>query len=479
MAGGTPEQQRSVRVTMLILLGVAALRLPFIGDAHVHIDETYYLLFADRWASGAIPYVGIWDRKPIGLFLLYRVALWFGSGAAGGIIAYQLLALAAVAATALMLARLAGERDGALGGARAALAAGLLYPAGLLALQGSGGQATVFTNLAATVAALLLVRALASARPFRLVAGAMAVLGLALQIKYTVAFEAAVLGLAGLAVLWRCGWRGVRLAAAALAMMALGLVPTLAAYGVFAAAGLGPAFLAANFATIAGKAGATHGGPPLALLLLLPIAALAVAGLRRHGRSPATIVLIAWMLVAVAAALLLGLPSEHYLQPVLPPLVLLAAAAAPRRLALGGAMATLIAAGTAATVIDVRNTGGFYLSYRIADAITPHLNGRCLYVVDSLPLLYALSGACSPTAYLFPTHLTRADEIASIGIDARAELARVLASRPSVIVIANPRQPYLDPVARRMIDARLADGYRLGDRFAFATGEYQLYYADR
>ena len=125
--------------TAIILLFVAVLRLPYFGDAHIHVDESYYLLFAERWANGAMPYVDIWDRKPIGLFVIFRLAVLVGGTAEAAIIAYQSIALAVVMATALILAGIAR----AVRGDGAGLAAGLLYPAGLLALQGSGGQATI------------------------------------------------------------------------------------------------------------------------------------------------------------------------------------------------------------------------------------------------------------------------------------------------------------------------------------------------
>ncbi len=467
---------RAIPAWAIILLFTAALRLPYVGDAHIHVDESFYLLFAERWAHGAMPYVDIWDRKPIGLFIIYRAAMLLGGGnIVGAIIAYQLIALAAVAATALLLARMTR----ALAGDQAAMAAGLLYPAGLMALQGSGGQATIFTNLAVCYAGWLVFDVWRDrARSVAPLFWAMLMLGAALQIKYTAAFQAAVLGIAALAVLRGRGWTYGQLAGAAIAMAVLGLLPTGLAVAGFAAAGALAPFLHANFETILGKVSAPRSGLPLSLLLLLPVVSLWLWRARPQRPDAAAWVLVALAAGALLAASILGLQSEHNLQPVLLPLVMLAALRAGRAWgtpALTLAISFMIICGIVAKTIDIRNEGSRATSYAIADAIQAVPGDGCIYVVDTLPLLYALSHSCAASAYLFPTHLTRADEIASIGIDAHVELAKVLASRPRVIVVSSPRQDYMAPDANAMIDAALADHYRLGQRFPYAHGEYQLF----
>ena len=52
------------------LLGLL-LRGATLGYPIIHIDEQFYLLVGDRMLHGAVPFVDIWDRKPIGLFLIY------------------------------------------------------------------------------------------------------------------------------------------------------------------------------------------------------------------------------------------------------------------------------------------------------------------------------------------------------------------------------------------------------------------------
>src|ERR1044072_6180521 len=65
------------------------LRSALFGDPFAGYDEQFYLLTGSRMLHGAIPYVDIWDRKPIGPFLTHAFAASFGGN---GVLAYQLLA---------------------------------------------------------------------------------------------------------------------------------------------------------------------------------------------------------------------------------------------------------------------------------------------------------------------------------------------------------------------------------------------------
>ena len=134
-APSIPRPQIGIWLTWLLLAIVTlALRLPDLGNPLIDLDEQMYLLVGDRMWSGAIPYVDIWDRKPIGLFLLYALAR-----APGGdpYLGYQLLAAAFALVTAGILATFARR----LAGGWAGLAAGVLYLVYIALVGGRGGQA--------------------------------------------------------------------------------------------------------------------------------------------------------------------------------------------------------------------------------------------------------------------------------------------------------------------------------------------------
>ena len=240
------------RTGWAILLIAFALRVWDFGNPVIHVDEQYYLLVGDRMLHGAIPYLDIWDRKPIGLFLLYAaIRLLPGDG----ILAYQIVATLFAAATALLVAigarRLGARETGALGAAA-------IYLILLSLLGGRGGQAPVFYNLLVTGAALLTLRlpALAASRRRRaiLVNGLAACLlaGLAIQMKYTPAIEGMFFGCVHLWYLRKAAVRIIPLTIAGLAWVLAGLLPTLgviAGYALIGRAALG-AFWFANFTSI-------------------------------------------------------------------------------------------------------------------------------------------------------------------------------------------------------------------------------------
>ena len=82
------------------------LRALLIGNPVIHIDEQFYLLVGDRMLHGAVPYVDIWDRKPIGLFLLFELFHLFPGD---GVVTYQLAGVLSTVATAMVIERLSRE----------------------------------------------------------------------------------------------------------------------------------------------------------------------------------------------------------------------------------------------------------------------------------------------------------------------------------------------------------------------------------
>ena len=65
-------------ILLVLTLVALVVRARTFGNPVIGFDEQFYLLVGDRMLHGALPYVDIFDRKPIGLFLLYA-----GAGALG------------------------------------------------------------------------------------------------------------------------------------------------------------------------------------------------------------------------------------------------------------------------------------------------------------------------------------------------------------------------------------------------------------
>lgn len=175
-------------VLAVILIATFAIRATHFGNPSMHVDEDFYLLVGDRMLhQGALPYVDIWDRKPIGIFLIYAAIRLLGGA---GFVQYQVVATLFAAATAFVIARIAARFTTLF----ASTVAGLCYILWIGLFGGEGGQTPTFYNLFTAVAALLTMKAaLADPVDLGLIrrngAIVMLIVGVAMQIKYNVMFE--------------------------------------------------------------------------------------------------------------------------------------------------------------------------------------------------------------------------------------------------------------------------------------------------
>lgn len=293
------------RWLVLLLVAIAARAAAF-GNPLVHADEEFYLVVARAMLHGALPYVEVWDRKPLGLFLLFMPAATLPLPWA--VLAGQALALACVVATAALVGRFA-ERAG---WARGATAAGIAYILWLDLLGGVGGQSPVFYDLPMAAAAWLTLTA--SRR--RTGVAAMALAGLALQIKYAVVAEGMFFALWLLAAQWRRGCTPGALAAYAAALALAALLPTVAAFGFYAVRGEAQAWAFANLLSVlrrhADPAGDQLRNAAVLALILGPLLAMAAArGAARAGDRTARRFLSAWTIVAVASVVAFGGWYDH------------------------------------------------------------------------------------------------------------------------------------------------------------------------
>lgn len=431
-----------------LLLAIAvALRFRDFGNPAVHVDEEYYLLVGDRMLHGALPYIDVWDRKPVGLFLIFAgIRLLPGDG----ILAYQLVATLFAAATAWVIAQ-AGVRLGA--SRTGALAAGAAYILWLSLLSGRGGQSPVFYNLFTAAAGLLTLRlpALAGAGRRRAIvwngAAACLLAGLAIQTKYTPVVEGAFFGCAHLWYLRRAGGSWTRLALAGVAWAALGIAPT--AIVVTAYYVRGPeafdAFWFANFASVALRK--SYPAAKIAARLagtstqLAPFVVCTVVAWRHRPRRPEAVLAFGWLAAALVAFAMIGAFFDHYALPLMVPLTVLAAPVLGRyrqiliaTLGWGSALLAFHAATDADAGIATRSVARF---------IAAKSGRECPYVFAGDAILYHLSRTCLPTAYAFPSTLAYEPERGATGIDEAGEVRRIMARRPPVVVtMDHPLAPW-------------------------------------
>ena len=422
---------------------------------------------------GTLPYVDIWDRKPFGLFALFAAIRELGGT---GVIQYQVVATLSAAATAATIALISLR----LTGRRGATIAAIVYLLYILSSGGDGGQAPVFYNLPVAVAALIVLR-IQERRSFDLSATgqaccAMALLGLAIQIKYTVIFEGAFFGLWLLGLAWRNGLRFARLAGLALLWCGIALFPTALAWAFYWHRGFADPFIFQNFISIFVRSSQDLNIPErlfaIAIHVALPLA-IAIWGMRvrvaDHAR-PAQIFIGVWALVAVIAVLGFGTYHNHYALPLFAPLAAAGAAVygdPQARLRLGRfrphvshvvmMIGLLLGIGTMIGTRLSRGTGdAAYAAARLVGT-TPD---DCIFVFAGDPVLYHFTNSCLPTAYIFPSLLSEKPDAESLGRDQMTELRATMATRPRYVFVREPMLSAGQPAAWDFMREVLARDYK-------------------
>ena len=425
--------------SILALVTVAIItRAAAFGNPVIHNDEQFYLLVGKAINHGQLPYVDIWDRKPIGLFLIYAAIACLGGS---GVEQYQLVAGLFAVATAWVVTRLASR----IANRQGALLAGIVYLATLVPFGGQGGQSPVFYNLFIASGALSFVRAAEGST--RLVPAAMTAMvacGLALTVKQVSLVEGTYFGLCFLALAHRRQWPPLRVVGLAAAMIALALLPTLlAALYYFAHGHLGD-YVFANFISIFFKGphslSARAFGVVFIFLFLLPLIGTAVAGAVSRRRrwswiDPRVAFFTGWMVASLLGVMLIPNFDDHFNLPLIAPLSVSAATILGRRTGLALAAALAMTAWSEGSMFShAANRQGKQAFEAMALQISRARHGGCVYVASGPPLLYDRAGDCRLTRYQFPEHLADSNESQAIGTNQQVELARVLNLHPAVIV---------------------------------------------
>jgi hypothetical protein len=474
LAGSTPAGRYEWGVIALVLFALAFVtRAQFFGNPLLDSDEGFYLLVGDRIVHGALPYVDIWDRKPIGLFLLYAGMRLLGGD---GVLAYQLVGTLFAFCTALLVARLARPFSSSFAAAAAGAAYLLWLPLGAAA----GGQAELFLNLPLAGAGLLTRDALrerggGSLAPHGI--AAMLLVGVAAQIKYTGLLPGIFLGCCWLVAGWRGGRRGSLLSLAGLWILAA-IAPTMLAASYYAARGdLGP-FVYANFLSVWQRA------PTPSMLIAIRLAVIAamllplLACIRlRPPRGTATLAYrftLAWLAASLLGLLAFGTYFEQYALPALIP----ASAAAGlcfsrrKRLPVCSLLVVVMLLGQVKLWLAQCAHGSRREARSIVAEVDPD---RCLFVYSGVAALYRMSHACIATRFAFPSHLSRAREAAAIGIDPVREVDRIMQHRPGTVIVRSPYAGDENWPARAELFHDMAGRYRLALRESLGWKQVDVY----
>ena len=445
-------QLADVLVALAIMAVCVAMRIATLGDTNYHDDDLFYFLVGQRMHDGALPYVDVWDRKPLGLFIIY----YFIAGISRHIWTYQIVGWCFLAATGWVIHRIVLFWTNRQGG----LLAGMAYVVITFTYGGDNGQAPVFYNLFMVTAFLLTMREFPSLDRGRCNPGiwaAMALCGVAITVKQTSLFESLFLGGAVLFALLRSGMGKARLAGLSLGLAAVGAAPMLAIAAAYWWMGHWPEFwnamLRANLQRQ--SIGVSKGliwniAVPIRAIVILPIAGWALASLIRERR--VRNFLVGWLAAALIGFLSVANFFVHYALPMLVPLCVIAgfafARAAWGRILFAAVLCYDLLWHTPFDFAQTRKSNA--AMEQATRLILDHSAGRGLLVYDGPPYLYALTGKPFLSPLVFPHHLNHEAERDLSHLRTSEAMDRILAERPGAI--ATVLYPRNFPVNRDSYD---------------------------
>jgi 4-amino-4-deoxy-L-arabinose transferase-like glycosyltransferase len=462
------------RLFFALCIIVIATRAAAFVHLSLDLDEGVFLLMVRDLFAGHLPYTLTWDCQPPGAYLIWApFALLFGLTPT----ALRTGTDVAVIATCIAIYRIG----------RALVpenrATGILAAAAYAAMTlDSGGLASNLELMGAPFVAWALALGIGSERRGAAL-GTGLLLGIALLIKEPLAID---VGLAFAWIAWRSRKRPTTIALVVGAM----LLPALAAVAVYASAGaLGLLVDATIFATFRHAAIAARILAPAdfwrrALLAFAPVSLLPLiaAFASRDARARwstargAIVAIGVWLALDLAAFAAIHEYFEHQLIPAMLPASLLFGIVVPlefRRLQSAGAAVLLGALAIAGHAFGPDSRALEILAQRAAlrDAaagdetselaralVAQHPADGKLFVVDDVPLFYLLASVRTPTRYAFSPFLYDARLRAIAGFDTLAEVRRVFATRPAIVMRDAGIEE--DPATRGVIDSRLRAAYR-------------------
>lgn len=447
---------KNVSRTVVLTLVALVVRGAALGYQDYHVDETFYLMTGDAMRHGAMPYVDIWDRKPLGLFALYALLATISPT----VWSYQIAALCFVVGTSLLVTGLARRWSDETG----AILAGVFYIAWLQPLLGGGGQAPVFYNLFVVAAVSLLARsALDDRRSVSLQSslGAALLCGIAVWLKQTAIFEGAfvILGFGWLA------WQRMHAKAQAIglfcAMALLAMLPTASGFAWYAAHGhlteMWQATVLSNFHKVPALPFVRQHTIRYLILLTLLLWSCAILGLNQARKDNTNVGFRSFVLCWLAAALagFIAVPNfySHYALPLVP---VFAVASAPffANRPLGPVMAIFAAIWAMADGQSFALTHTAQANERFARMIAvvrsnmPH---NRLFVFNGSPWIYHETGARTLSRFVFPEHLALRTEALAIGADPEAEVQHILSLQPDVIVLEDDIPPDVNLTTLKLV----------------------------
>ncbi len=503
--GNGPAAARRLFDAALVPLFMFAASLLFRGIgftvAVIDTDEGLYLVQAREWLRGGWPLAAVWDMHPIGAPAIYAATIWvFGDS----ITTIRMLGVTCIAAAAWALYGLVRVADGV---RPVALAAGCLYIAHTVVLYGLASNTEVL--FAPLVVAAVALGTRAAVRALELARGPdwreLVPMGLAMGVAFSIKPVVTPEGCLAFALLtFPALWRGLlgpgRFLGMAAAYAGLVLLPTTLLALAYLVQGDLQEFVDGSILAPLRYAEARLTLPQAlqrvqvaVLVLLWPLLlggiALARWGLRPGRQGRLARLAVVWFGCASLAIIGPGFYYPHYFLLWMPPMSILAAMGAwrvarlarPRiAMALFVGLVTVVAVEAWRQEAAVRVGRGFGIWLpdpveEVASAIRARIKpGEAIFIANYHPVVYALTDAALPTRFVFPAHLTGGfTQVADIDTD--AEVRRILATRPRIVVVDRGWWSHMRPSAAAILTETLNRDYVLDTTVAEERGPVELW----
>jgi 4-amino-4-deoxy-L-arabinose transferase-like glycosyltransferase len=454
-----------------------ALRYYSLFPSAIDADESLYLIIAQHWLRGELPYQTVWDQHSVGLPAFFAIIQFFFDGS---VVAIRVTAALAVAATATIVystARLLERQR------LAAAIAALFYIAWTSRWWALSANCELYLNMLIAGAMYILIREAISSSPqgrqlLRYCVASL-LLGLAVQVKHVAVAETALF-FGVLYVLHRRADPHRKAALIASAAFCF-LLPSVLVVLYFTAHGLIAEYLQAVILYNVSYLG-VH--PTLAEVVMrvprsfiLPFAIIIGAALAiwRSGDWHHRLVL-GWAAAAIVDAALPGQFWGHYFILLLPATALLTGYLAAlverewpssdtqlrRTRVLLAAMAFLACNpfGVYGDIMKTRALLADDVPRSIARMIGPHPDDY-IFVFNYQPIIYFLTGARLPSKHVLPGEWSQYYSSAA-GVDPVAELDNVFRHNPTFVIFVDSDVVRMGAPAMQRLHDHLSDYVRYG-----------------
>lgn len=451
------------------LLCAVAVRYASFFPSVMDPDESLYLVMAQHWLRGELPYETVWDQHSVGLpaFFAAIQAIFPKS-----IVAIRLSAAAAVAVTATAIYFISRLID------RYSLAstiAAALYIAKTTRSWGFPANCELYLNALIVPAMLLVLRQLSGqsrARETDLYVGAL-LLGVGLQVKHVIVFETMLFFALALVAVWPSPrrWHILSIAAACCAF------PSLLVLVYFCANGLLDEYLRAVvfsnliYAGSPVRVGEILHRVPSSHVAFSLLCTIVAGGLIVGRRDKQAVFVLLWAVAAWIDVVLPGQYWPHYFVLSLPATCILVGYLATfvRETGWRDQFPRLTAVSLFVLAIAAINPLAVYRQIRIVHARAqedvPRMVAREIgaqitaddhvFVVDYQPIVYWLTAARLPTNHVLPMDWSPLFA-GTTGVNPSQELQSVFSFRPRFVVVTDKNLISLDSPTREMLERFLS-----------------------